>query len=90
MDDLTLQAAKRDVLGKKNRFLRRQGITPVHLFGDGIDSETLQCDTANLKSVLAAAGHTGLINLKIGSEKKSRPTVVREIQLGLQPSELLQ
>jgi len=89
MDQIELKVTKREVLGKKVRFLRRQGITPVHLFGHGIESEALQCDTANLKSVLAESGHTGLINLKIASEKKPRTAVVREIQLGLRPGELL-
>jgi large subunit ribosomal protein L25 len=89
MDQLELKVNKREVLGKKVRFLRRQGITPVHLFGRDIKSEALQCDTNNLKSVLAEAGHTGLINLRIASEKKPRTAVVREIQLGLRPGELL-
>jgi ribosomal protein L25 (general stress protein Ctc) len=36
MDQIELNASRRDVLGKKVRFLRRQGITPVHVFGHGI------------------------------------------------------
>ena len=77
MDQIELKVNKREVLGKKVRFLRRKGITPVHLFGHGIDSEALQCDTDTLKSVLAEAGHTGLINLKLDGEKKPRTAVAR-------------
>jgi len=80
MEDLTLQAARRNVLGKKNRFLRRQGITPTHLFGHNIESQTLQCDTVQLKRVLLYAGRTRLINLKIGGEKQPKGVFVREIQ----------
>jgi len=80
MDQLELKVTRREVLGKKVRFLRRQGITPVHVFGHGIESETLQCSTAELKPVLTEAGATGLISLKLGSEKKARNVITREIQ----------
>ena len=80
MDDLTLQVAKRNVLGKKNRFLRRQGITPAHLFGHNIESQALQCDTLQLKQIIAHAGTTRLISLRIDGEKQPKSVFVREIQ----------
>jgi len=60
MDKIELEVTKRDNLGKKVRFLRRQGVTPVHLFGHGIESMALQCDTAKLRQVLAEAGEVKL------------------------------
>jgi large subunit ribosomal protein L25 len=80
MDDLTLQAVKRSVLGKKNRFLRRQGITPAHLFGHNIKSQSLQCDTIQLKQIIAHAGTTRLISLKIDGDKQPKSVFIREIQ----------
>ena len=80
MDDLKLQAAPRQVLGKKTRFLRRQGITPVHLFGHNIKSLALQCDTLQLQQMIAQAGRTKLIKLEIESDKHPRSVFVREIQ----------
>jgi large subunit ribosomal protein L25 len=80
MKDLTLQATTRDVSGKKVRFLRRQGITPTHLFGHGLESLSLQCNTAELKHLIASAGTTRLINLKIDEEKHPRSVFIREIQ----------
>jgi large subunit ribosomal protein L25 len=80
MEDLSLEAAKRTVLGKKNRFLRRQGITPAHIFGHNIRSQALQCDTIQLKQVIAHAGTTRLIRLRIGGEKQPKSVFVREIQ----------
>jgi large subunit ribosomal protein L25 len=80
MDDLTLQAAERNVLGKKNRFLRRQGITPVHLFGHSVKSQALQCDTIQLKQIIAQAGMSRLVSLKIDGEKQPKSVFVREIQ----------
>ncbi len=80
MDQIELEVAKREILGKKVGFLRRQGITPVHLFGHDIESLALQCDTAKLQRVLTGAGKTGLISLKLGGNKKPRNVMVREVQ----------
>lgn len=80
MDDLILKAAKREVLGKKNRFLRRQGITPSHLFGHSIESLALQCDTVELKRIVAHAGMTRPVNLKIEGESRPKSVFIREIQ----------
>jgi len=80
MEELTLATTERTVLGKKNRFLRRQGITPAHLFGHDIKSQALQCDTAQLKQIIAHAGTTRLIELRIDGDKRPKSVFVREIQ----------
>ncbi len=38
MATFELKAAKRHIEGKKVKALRRQGVTPAHLFGPGIKS----------------------------------------------------
>jgi len=81
MDKIELEITKREVVGKKVRFLRRQGIIPVHLFGHGIESMALQCDTAKLQRVLAKAGETKVISLKLDNEKRPRSVLVREVQV---------
>jgi large subunit ribosomal protein L25 len=80
MEELTLNAAKREVLGKRNRFLRRQGVTPAHLFGHSLESLALQCDTAELKKVVAHAGETRLISLKVKGDREPKRVFLREIQ----------
>jgi large subunit ribosomal protein L25 len=89
MDKIELEVANREILGKKVKHLRRQGITPVHLFGHGIESLALQCDTGELERVLAQAGHTGLIGLKLDKEKKPRTVVVREFDRDWRRGKLL-
>ena len=79
MDDLKLQAYHRDVQGKKTRFLRRQGITPTHLYGHDLKSLTLQCDTEQLQHLIALAGQTRLISLEVDG-KQPRSVFIREIQ----------
>jgi len=80
VEDLVLQAINRGVLGKKTRFLRRQGITPTHLFGHNLKSLALQCDTPNLQRIIAQGGMTRLINLEIEGDKQPRAVFIREIQ----------
>jgi len=80
VDALKLQAANRTVLRKKTRFLRRQGITPCHLFGHDIKSLALQCDTAHLIHIINQAGTTRPINLEIDGEKLPKSVMIREIQ----------
>jgi len=80
MTDLNIKASQRNVLGKKTRFMRREGTTPAHLFGHGIDSLSLQCDTAKLRRIIARAGMTRLISLDVEGHKEPRSVFIREIQ----------
>jgi large subunit ribosomal protein L25 len=89
MDKIELKVTNREVLGKKVRHLRRQGITPVHVFGHGIKSLALQCETGELERVVGQAGHTGLVSLKIDHEKKSRSVVIREYDRDWRKGQLL-
>ena len=89
MDESTLLATDRSILGKKTRFLRRQGITPVHLFGHGLKSQALQCDTAKLRQILAQAGATRPVNLEIEGDKRPKMVFIREIQIDRLTEQLL-
>lgn len=80
MEQIELRATGRKLLGKKVRFLRRQGITPVHLFGHDTEPLALQCDRTQLEHVLTHSGKTRLIGLKLDRAKKLRSVVVREVQ----------
>ena len=84
-----LLAAKRDILGKKVRFLRRRGITPINLYGHNIQSVSLQIETPLLKRALAQAGHTSLIALKIGNSKRHEMVIVKGIQRNPRNGDLL-
>lgn len=89
MDKIELKVTNREILGKKVKHLRRQGITPVHLFGHGIESLALQCDTGELERVLDQAGQTRLVSLKLAKEKKPRTAVVREFDRDWRGEQLL-
>ena len=89
MEELTLQVTRRELLGKKTRFLRRQGITPVHLFGHNLESLSLQCNTAELKHIIAQTGTTRLLSLNIDEDKQPRSVFIREIQRDIISGQLL-
>jgi len=89
MEKIELVAHKREVLGKKVRFLRRKGITPINLYGHGIESSALQIETPALKKALAQAGMTSLVTLKMGSTKRPHMAIVRAIQRDPVKGELL-
>ena len=59
MKSLQLKANRREILGKKTRFLRRQGTTPTHLFGHKIESLALECQTAELAHIVMVAMEQG-------------------------------
>ena len=56
MEGLALATDKREITGKKVATLRRNGITPIHLYGNGIESQSLQCDSATVNKVVLQAG----------------------------------
>jgi len=80
MDSLSITVDKREVLGKKVRFMRREGITPVHIFGHNVESLALQCDTDSLKRLIDQAGTSRLVALKVEGDKSPRSVFIREIQ----------
>jgi large subunit ribosomal protein L25 len=89
MQELKIKATKRDVLGKKTRFLRRQGVTPAHLFGHSLESLALQCDSNELKKIVAQAGTTRLIMLNVEGDKEGKNVFLREIQKDFLTRDLL-
>jgi large subunit ribosomal protein L25 len=89
MPEMKLNAARREVLGKKTRLLRRQGITPAHLFGHNLKSQSLQCKTDELLKILTHAGTTRLVSLKVEGDQEPRNVFVREIQRDILNRQLL-
>lgn len=77
-DTLTLDAAPRSAAGKGNKRLRREGTVPVHVFGNGIQSQPMQAEERALRHVIHQAGTTGLITLQV--EGKPENVMVRKVQ----------
>lgn len=80
MDGLSLTVLPREITGKKVSILRRDGITPVHLYGSGIESQSLQADTATIGKVITQAGTNVPINIVIEGQNSENICFVREVQ----------
>ncbi|HEX6513581.1 MAG TPA: 50S ribosomal protein L25 [Chloroflexota bacterium] len=77
-DSLTLGVAPRSATGKANKALRRSGYVPVHVFGHGIESQSMQVEEKELRHVLHQAGSTGLIQLAVDGQRHN--VMVRYVQ----------
>ena len=77
---VSLELDPRELLGKKAKRLRREGIIPVHLYGQGVESRALQCNAPKLIQVLSRAGGNTPITITISGEGGSQLAFAREIQ----------
>jgi len=77
---ITLELDPRAIMGKQVKTLRREGIIPVHLYGQGVESRALQCSAPKLIQVLSRAGGNTPITITISGEGGSQLAFAREIQ----------
>jgi large subunit ribosomal protein L25 len=80
MEQIELKVEKRTIIGKRVKVLRREGIIPALLYGPKTEPVPIQCDERELQRVLAWAGGTNLIALRIGDAGKPEMTLVSEVQ----------
>ena len=77
-DIISISLQSRTAFGKKNRALRRAGLIPVHVYGEGKEPLSLQVASAELRSTMRAAGATTPVTVKVDGGDES-VTLVREI-----------
>ena len=80
MEGLALATDKREITGKKVATLRRSGITPIHLYGNGIESQSLQCDSATVTKVVLQAGTNIPVTVTVAGNPEENVCFVREVQ----------
>ena len=88
-EELKLTASARKVVGRAVKYLRRESLVPVNLYGSRIDTLSLQIDEPVLRKVLAQAGETRLISLKVKDKKDPHMVLVREVQRDILTRSLL-
>jgi len=74
----TLSAEKRIVLGKKVKKLRRDGIMPANVYGQGHKSVAIQIPIKEFIAIYKIAGETGVIDLSF--EKETLPVLIHSVQ----------
>ena len=78
MEEVLLQASKRDMVGKQVKTLRREGILPAIVYGRGISTIPISLNARNANQILSAISSSSLVVLVIDEEKHT--TLVREKQ----------
>lgn len=73
-----LNASKRALMGKKARFLRRQGIVPANVCGHGVDSLPVECSEADLAGIIKG-GTSRIIALDVKGENSLRTVLIKNV-----------
>lgn len=74
-----LSVAPREVLGKKVKRLRREGVIPANVYGFAQDSIAIQVPKDDLVHLLRTAGRNDIIYLRLDGDEP-RPTFIRQVQ----------
>lgn len=74
-----LAASLRTITGKAVKQLRARGTLPAHVYGRGMQSQTISVDTGSFLALYQKAGETALIDLAL--EGTRRPVLVQNVQV---------
>lgn len=69
-EKITIELKKRDLFGKKVKQLRKEGLTPVIVYGAGIEATPGQVESGAASKVFKAAGHHAPVHLTVDGKKK--------------------
>jgi len=84
MDIHKLSAQKREILGRKVKTLRKEGLLPANLYGKKIKSESLQVKLTDFVPIYKEAGETGVISLTVSGKSKGKGEEVSVLVANLQ------
>lgn len=74
-----LKSEKRNILGRKVKRLRREGILPANIYGKKAESLAVQVKLDEFQKVFSEVGETGLVELKLEDETHS--VLIHNVQL---------
>lgn len=75
----TLNAKKRELVGRRVKQLRREGVLPANIYGKKAKSQAIQVSLADFIKVYKKVGETGIVDLTVDSKKK--PALIHSVQL---------
>jgi large subunit ribosomal protein L25 len=78
MKKYSLKAAKRDVVGRKVKSLRKNGQVPGTVYGKKVASESVAVDAKAFDKLYQEAGETGLVELAL--DGGMRPVLIHSVQ----------
>jgi large subunit ribosomal protein L25 len=78
-DKIKLSVQKRKITGRKVKSLRREGIVPANIYGKDVKSQAIQVSARDFNQAFKQSGETGIIEIKIDKDAKTRPVLVNQI-----------
>lgn len=78
---LKLNAQKREILGKKVKNLRKEGIIPAELFGPNHKNIHLSIPKKEFNKIYKEAGKNTVIEVNIEGENEAIPTMITDVQI---------
>lgn len=79
-DKLTINATKREVLGKQVKKLRREGFVPANIYGKDFNSAAITLTLNDFTRIYNEAGETGVVYVSIEGGDKDIPTLIKRVQ----------
>jgi len=76
---IELSVEPREVLGKKVKRLRREGLTPANIYGNNVVPTAIELPTEEVRQLLQSSSRNDIVYLKVGDEEP-RSTFVRAVQ----------
>lgn len=76
-----LEAEIRKITGRKVKDLRKAGIIPANIYGKKVKSLAVQIPLKNFEKVFGEVRETGLLELAVAGEEKTRPVLIHNVQL---------
>lgn len=76
----SIDVEKRDVVGKKVKKLRKEGILPLNIYGKEIKSVSLKANALEFQKFYSQHGETSLVDIMIKGEKKPRTVLMKNPQ----------
>ena len=89
MDTLSLDVSHRIIQRKKVNALRKEGITPLHLYGRGISSSSLQAKSSDVLRIVNLAGHNIPVTISQSDSNEQSLAFVGEVQYDPVSDEIL-
>ncbi len=79
-DKLKLKVNSRKLTGRKVKQLRREGTIPANIYGKGIKSVSIQQPLKDFATAFKQVGETGILELVVDKETKTRPVLIHNVQ----------
>jgi large subunit ribosomal protein L25 len=86
--ELVLKAAKRQVVGKAVRHLRKQGTLPIILYGRDTEPKVLSVPVKSFRQIFREAGQSSLIDVQVDKEKPAK-VLIHHVQFDPVTDEIL-